>query len=189
MHSGILIVIKVERLQIIAIFPLFPPISIYNAPLKRVIMLTTTTILDALFDKKASNIFNSVGSSSQLNTEFLITKLKLTRKQYYSRMSRLTNAGLVKRLNGRYLLTEFGKVIYFVHADLEALVEKSLDNYWKLKAIDALEISSKEQRNDIVCALIDDQEIRSILMREEPPSSLTKSKHEVKQEPLVYPSI
>jgi hypothetical protein len=152
-------------------------------------MLSTITILDAIFDKKASDIFKSV-ASTQLNTEFLITQLKLTRKQYYSRMSRLTNAGLVKRQNGRYLLTEFGKVIYFAHADLEATIEKTLENYWKLKAIDALEISSKEQRNDIVCALIDNQEIRSILMREEPPSTLTKSKfHDIKHKSLVVPSI
>jgi Mn-dependent DtxR family transcriptional regulator len=152
-------------------------------------MLSTRTILDAIFDKKGSDIFKSV-ASSQRNTEFLITKLKLTRKQYYSRMSRLTNAGLVKRHNGRYLLTEFGKVIYFAYADLEAMIEKTLDNYWKLKAIDALEISSKEKRNDIVCALVDNPEIRSILMLEEPPSSLTKSKpHDTKLKSLVFPSI
>lgn len=187
--AGIVIVIIVERLQIIATFCIFLPISIYNAPLKRVIMLSTITIFDAIFDKKAADIFKSV-ASTQLNTEFLITQLKLTRKQYYSRMSRLTNAGLVKRQNGRYLLTEFGKVIYFARADLETMIEKTLDNYWKLKAIDALEISSKEQRNDIVCALIDNPEIRSILMREEPPSSLTKRKlHDIKDKSLVFPSI
>lgn len=152
-------------------------------------MLSTIAIVDAIFDKKASDIFKSV-ASSQLNTEFLITKLNLTRKQYYSRMSRLTNAGLVKRQNGRYLLTEFGKVIYFAQTDLETMIEKTVDNYWKLKAIDALEISSKEQRNDIVCALIDNQEIRSILMREEQPSSLTKRKlHDIKDKSLVFPSI
>jgi predicted transcriptional regulator len=102
-------------------------------------------------------------------------------------MSRLTNAGLVKRQNGRYLLTEFGKVIYFAQANLEAMIEKTLDDYWKLKAIDALK---GEQRNDIVCALIDNQEIRSILMQEEPPPSLTGTKlHDNKHESLVFPSI
>lgn len=146
--------------------------------------------MDAIFDKKASDIFKSV-ASSQLNTEFLITRLKLTRKQYYSGMSRLTNAGLVKRHNRGYLLTELGKVIYSAYADLEAIIEISLENYWKLKAIDALEISSKEHRKEILCSLIDNLEIRSILMREEPPSSLIKSKlHDNKLQPsLVFPSI
>lgn len=153
-------------------------------------MLSTVTVLDAIFDKKASDIFKSVASTTQLNTEFLITHLKLTRKQYYSRMSLLTKAGLVKRQNGKYLLTEFGKVIHFAHADLEAMIEKTLDNYWKLKAIDALEISSREKRNDIVCALIDNEEIRSILMREETSSSLTKKMlHDIKNKSLIFPSI
>ena len=152
-------------------------------------MVSTLTILDAIFDKKGSDIFKSV-ASSQRNTEFLITKLKLTRKQYYSRMSRLTKAGLVKRHNGRYLLTEFGKVIYFAYADLEAMIEKTIDNYWKLKAIDALDISSKEQRNNIVCALVDNQEIRNILMLEGPLLSLTKSKpDDAKLKTLAFPSI
>ena|SRR5215469_2722728 len=152
-------------------------------------MLSTVTILDAICDKKGSEIFKSVASSER-DTDFLITKLKLTRKQYYTRMSRLTKAGLVKRHNGRYLLTEFGKVIYFAYADLEAMIEKTIDNYWKLKAIDALDISSKEQRNNIVSALVDNQEIRSILMLEEPPSSLTKGKpHDAKPKSLVFPSI
>jgi hypothetical protein len=152
-------------------------------------MLSTLTILDAMFDKKASDIFKCV-ASTQLNTEFLIDRLKLTRKQYYSRMSRLTNAELVKRQNGRYLLTEFGKVIHFAYADLQAMIEKTIANYWKLKAIDALDISSKEQRNSIVYALVDNPEIRSILMLEEPPSSLTKSKpHDTKLKSLVFPSI
>ena len=152
-------------------------------------MVSTLSILDAIFDKKGSDIFKSV-ASSQRNTEFLITKLKLTRKQYYSRMSRLTKAGLVKRHNGRYLLTEFGKVIYFAYMDLEAMIEKTIDNYWKLKAIDALDISSKEQRNNIVSALVDNQEIRNILMREEPPLSLTKSKpDDARLKPLAFPSI
>lgn len=153
-------------------------------------MLTKITILDAIFDKKASDIFKSV-ASSQLDTEFLITRLKLTRKQYYSRMSRLTAAGLVKRHNGRYLLTELGKVIYSAYTDLEAMIEQSLNNYWKLKAIDALEITSKEHRKDILCSLIDNLEIRSILLREVPPSSSIKGRlHDNKLQPsLVFPSI
>ena len=57
-------------------------------------------------------------------------------------------------------------MIYTAHVNLEAMIEITLDNYWKLKAIDSLEISSREERNDIVCALIDNQEIRGILMQE-----------------------
>ena len=66
----------------------------------------------------------------------LITKLKLTRKQYYSRISKLTNAGLVKRQKGRYLLSAFGKVIYRAHMNFEERIESALGIYWKLVALD-----------------------------------------------------
>ncbi len=50
--------------------------------------------------------------------------------------------------------------------NLEAKIESALTNYWKLKAIDSIE-SSSDDRNKIISELIDDQEIKSALMREE----------------------
>jgi predicted transcriptional regulator len=123
------------------------------------------TIRDAISDKKASNILKSI-ASSQLNSDILITQLKLTRKQYYSRTSCLLKAGLVKRKKCRYLLTSFGKVIHSAQMNLEAKIESALTNYWKLKAIDSIE-SSSDDLNNIISALIDDQEIKSALMKEE----------------------
>jgi len=121
--------------------------------------------MDAISDKKASNIFKSI-ASSQLNSDILITQLKLTRKQYYSRTSCLIKAGLVKRQKGRYLLTSFGKVVYSAQLNLEAKIESAFTNYWKLKAIDSIE-SSNDDLNNIISALIDDQEIKNALMKEE----------------------
>ena len=83
-------------------------------------------------------------------------------------MSSLTKAGLVKREKGRYLLTEFGKVIYGAHVNLESKIESALNNYWKLMAIDSMKISSRQEHNEVISALIDNQEIKSILMKEEP---------------------
>jgi hypothetical protein len=79
-------------------------------------------------------------------------------------MSNLIRAGLVKRQKGRYLLTPFGKVIYSAQLSLEAKIENALDNYWKLIAIGSIDISSIEESHKIISALIDDLEIRSVLM-------------------------
>jgi predicted transcriptional regulator len=134
-------------------------------------MLSKINIVNAIFERKTSDIFGSV-ASSHLNTDMMITQLKLSRKQYYSRISSLTKAGLIKRQNGRYLLTEFGKVIYSAYANFEAKIESALNNYWKLKAVDSLMlsqgISSRQERSEIVSELIDNEEIKSILMKEEP---------------------
>ena len=131
-------------------------------------MLTSKIgILGAISDNRASNILKSIASADS-NSDILITELKLTRKQYYSRMSVLLKAGLVKRQRGRYLLTAFGKVIYSAQMSLEAKIESALNNYWKLKAIDSLEMPSREENNKIISMLIDNQEVKSILMKEEP---------------------
>ncbi len=68
--------------------------------------VSKVSVLDAISDKGASNIFKSIASSDS-NSEILITRLNLTRKQYYSIMSVLMKAGLVKKYKGRYSLTAF----------------------------------------------------------------------------------
>jgi hypothetical protein len=135
-------------------------------------MVSKTPILDAISDKKASNIFKRIASGKP-NSDVLITQLRLTRKQYYSSMSRLTQTGLVKRQNGKYYLTAFGKVIHYAYVNFETKIEDALTDYWKLKAIDSLEVSSgsTEERYKIISALLDNQEIKSVLIRGEEPNS------------------
>ena len=133
--------------------------------------VSKTAILDAISDKKASNIFKSIASTNS-NSDILISHLKLTRKQYYSRMSILIRADLVKRQKGRYLLTPFGKVIYSAQINLEAKIENAINNYWKLKAIGSMDMSSREESHKIISALIENQEIKSVLMKEDPHLSI-----------------
>jgi len=133
-------------------------------------MESKLNILDAISDKKGSDIFKSIALATS-NTDLLITKLNLTRKQYYSRMANLLKAGLVKRQNGRYLLTSFGKIISSAQMNLEVKIDNALDNYWKLKAIDSIEVSSRQELNKIISVLIDNQEIERVLTQGELNSS------------------
>jgi hypothetical protein len=82
-------------------------------------------------------------------------------------MSRLIQAGLVKRQKSNYFVTTLGWVIYSAQTNLEAKIENALNNYWRLNVLDSLEVSSRH-RNEVICVLIDDEEIRSVLMKEEP---------------------
>jgi predicted transcriptional regulator len=86
-------------------------------------------------------------------------------------MSSLKEAGLVKRQNGRYLLTSFGKVVSSAYMNLDAKIDTAISSYWKLKAIDSMDISLGQERNKVISVLIDNQEIESILMKEELQSS------------------
>lgn len=121
------------------------------------------TILNALFETNSYNIFKSIAESKDI----LITALKITRKQYYSSISLMMRAGLVKRGKGKYLLTILGKMVYSALTDLEAKIENAVQNYWKLRAIDLLQEPTTEERNKLVALLIESQQIRKILLDQE----------------------
>jgi hypothetical protein len=74
---------------------------------------------------------------------------------------------LVKRQNRGYSLTSFGKVIYNIYGRIEI----AIGYYWKLKAIDSIMDSNninmkspKENVNEIVDTLVDDYQIKDILL-------------------------
>jgi hypothetical protein len=74
----------------------------------------------------------------------------------------MTKAGIVKRKNGRHSLTAFGKVVY----DAQTIIEKAVNSYWKLKAVDSLEMSDdlpKEERLKLIDNLLDNKDIKEIL--------------------------
>lgn len=127
-------------------------------------MLLKGAILESIYDLKTSNIFRTI-ASRQSSSDILISELKLTRKEYYTRISRLAKAGLVKREKGKYLITAFGRVIYSAYLDLETKIESAIRDYWKLKAIDLMNISSMEENESIISALIDNQEIKNVLLK------------------------
>ena len=74
---------------------------------------------------------HAISNGGLINTQLLISKVKRTRKQYYSRISTLISSGLIKRSNGKYLLTSLGKVLY----DVDALIDQAIRDHWKLKTI------------------------------------------------------
>ena len=124
---------------------------------------TTATVLRTISDDKSMDLFKTIAVGS-IDSENLKGKTKLTRKQYYSRLSRMTKAGLVRKKSGKYTLTAFGKVVY----DSQTTVDSALINYWKLKAIDSLEMSNelpKEEQQKLIDTLLDNQELKGILVK------------------------
>ncbi|HET7146882.1 MAG TPA: hypothetical protein VFI73_00125 [Candidatus Nitrosopolaris sp.] len=119
--------------------------------------------LNAISDDKSLLLFQTIALTSP-DSNSLQHRTKLTRKQYYTRTYRLINTGLVKRRNGKYYLTAYGKIVY----DAQKIIENAYTNYWKLKAIDSLEVSDDErylkERKKIIDTLIDDKDIKQSLL-------------------------
>jgi hypothetical protein len=122
-------------------------------------------LMKLISDNKSLLIFKTIFLASGDSGENLRTQLNLTKKQYYSRISRLTKAGLVKRHKGRYFVTAFGRVIY----DAQRLLGSAVKNYWKLKAIDSLGVANDnkiptEERTKIINLMIGNPQIKEILL-------------------------
>jgi predicted transcriptional regulator len=134
---------------------------------------STASILRTIADDKSLQLFTTVALET-IDSKNLKSKTKLTRKQYYSRLSRMTRACLVRRKNGNYILTTFGRIVY----ESKVTLEIALNNYWKLKAIDSIEISNelpKEEQQKLIETLLDNEELKEIIMKDFSP-------HEQEQE-------
>jgi predicted transcriptional regulator len=119
-------------------------------------------VLKAVSDSKSLDMFCSIAKGS-VESEVLKETKGLSKKQYYFRMRQLLKAGLVLRIKGSFSLTCLGAVVY--HAQL--IVEKGVNNYWKLKAIDSIQSSAEigqHERTKLIKTIIDDSGIESILV-------------------------
>jgi predicted transcriptional regulator len=86
--------------------------------------VTILDVLDTICDTEGLDIFYSI-ASDRINTR----NLKMSRRQYYLRLSKMIKANMIKRKRGKYLLTPFGKVIYGAHLEFV----KAIDEHFKSK--------------------------------------------------------
>ena len=128
---------------------------------------TISLILKKISDDKALTLFNSIAVADG-NKFIPLKEMNLTTKQYYARISGLLNAGLIKRQKGKYSLTMLGKAVYYS----QMIIGKTLTYYWKLKAIESIEISAtagvkvpSEEKIQLIDTLIDNHQIKDIIMK------------------------
>ena len=70
-------------------------------------------VLDAIHDPDGRDLFNSI-ATERISNDASNYIVKITRKQYYSRLSKLVKTDLIKRNRGKYLLTRLREVLYRV---------------------------------------------------------------------------
>jgi hypothetical protein len=131
-------------------------------------MISTIDILSTLSDDKALILFNTIALGKCYDFKILIKNMGITQSQYYSRLRRISNTGLVKRENGKYIAITLGNVVY----EAVLMVGKALNYYWALKAIESFVSSSPaaDSMEDksmfttmLIDSLIDDNQLKKIL--------------------------
>lgn len=83
--------------------------------------ITRLNILDAISTVSGRDLFTSIATDGD--------SLKMSHKQYYTRLGKLIKTVLIKRKNGKYVLTTFGNVVY----QLQLRFGKAVNDHFTLK--------------------------------------------------------
>ena len=121
-------------------------------------------VLEAISDSKSLEIFRDIAKGT-VESEVLKEKEGISRKQYYMRTQKLMNTGIVKRVKGKFSITNFGVVVY--HAAL--IMDAGVNSYWKLKAIDSIQDSGQiveHERIKLIQTILDGSAIENILVKQ-----------------------
>ena len=106
-------------------------------------------------------LFKSISASGSDSSD-LRSKTRLSRRQYYPKLSNFTSNGLLIKKNGKNFRTTFGSVVYHTLTT----IENAFVNYYKLMAIDSIGLYNdipQEELEKIIDTLITDPDIRQIL--------------------------
>jgi len=97
----------------------------------------TLKILNQIIDYNNSN--NNYKDGNTLS----ISKIGLTRKQFYTKLNELITSGIIKKEKGKYSLTTFGKIVYDLTFEYKRKLDSVIEDCWKFKALDLLDISDE----------------------------------------------
>jgi len=130
-------------------------------------MITNDTSLSSIFsvlsDSDSLKIIGTIASHSQ--------DLKIgdfdTPKRYYSRLSKLKKATIIRKKGKSYALTSFGSILY----NTIQTVKQAQGLQWKLEVVDAIDENLPQtERTSIIESLIPNESMRNILI--EPRATL-----------------
>jgi pyruvate/2-oxoglutarate/acetoin dehydrogenase E1 component len=120
-------------------------------------------------DTSLSNIFSVLSDNDSLKIIDTIASrqqdLKIgdfdTPKRYYSRLSKLKKATIIRKKGKSYALTSFGSILY----DTIQTVKQAQGLQWKLEVVDAIDENLPQtERQSIIESLIPNELMRNILI-------------------------
>jgi predicted transcriptional regulator len=113
-----------------------------------------------LGDKQSVEILSASYSGLQSTSNGIGTQ---TKKQYYVRLKRLVDMGLIEKHQSIYKLTSFGSIVYENHLKT---MDKIVPNYWQIKSIDVLKSRHDfppEQKEKIMNEYIETTNMNEVL--------------------------
>ena len=123
--------------------------------------VTVEQVFSILADRHSCNILRMAYSGFKASSQSYVGNL--SKKQFYVRLKRLRDAGLVEKRNSFYRTTTFGSLVYNSHIKTMHII---LANYWSLKAIDVLKAREdfpSHQKEAVMNEIIQSGNLRNIV--------------------------
>jgi predicted transcriptional regulator len=122
---------------------------------------TTEQIFAILADRHSVNILKMAYSGFKASSNSYVGNL--SKKQFYVRLKRLKDSGLIEKRDDTYLTTTFGSLICNGHVKT---LEEIMHNFWNLKAVDVLK-SRKDfplhQKESVINEILQSSSLKNIV--------------------------
>lgn len=123
--------------------------------------VTAGRVFSILADRHSLNILKMAYSGFKASSNSYVGNL--SKKQFYVRLKRLKEAGLIEKRENIYITTTFGSLVCNSHVKT---LEEMLANFWSLKAVDVLKTREDfplHQRDSVINEILQSSNLRSIL--------------------------
>jgi predicted transcriptional regulator len=121
---------------------------------------TMEQIFSILADRHALNIMKMAYSGFKASSMAYVGNI--SKKQFYVRLKRLRDVGLIEKRNSVYRTSTFGSLIY--NSNIKAL-EEMLSNYWQLRAVDVLKARADfplQQKERVIDEILQNSSLKAI---------------------------
>ncbi len=123
--------------------------------------VTTEQIFTVLSDNTSVNLMKTAYAGRLTSSNYVG---KLSKKQFYTKLKRLCNTGLVeKREDAYYRTTTLGSLVYNGHVKT---LEEALTNFWQLKTIDILKTRQDfpaDRKESIIDAIVKGSNLKNFI--------------------------
>lgn len=123
--------------------------------------VTTEQVFSILADRHSANILKMAYSGFKASSTSYTGNL--SKKQFYVRLKRLRDAGMVEKRNAFYRTTTFGSLVFNSHIKT---MDGILANFWNLKAIDVLKAREdfpSQQKERVITEIIQSSSLKGIV--------------------------
>jgi predicted transcriptional regulator len=127
---------------------------------QEIVPVLAEDVFAILGDKQSVEILGAASTGLQSSSNGIGNQ---TKKQYYVRLKRLVDMGLIEKHQSIYKLTSFGSIVYENHLKT---MDKIIPNYWQIKSFDILKSRNDfpvEQKDKIINEYIETTGLKGVV--------------------------